>query len=207
MGGANGDADMDRVTLDGESFKYESQWSGILPNMPDEYVGIKIDWHDIGDTTALGVPAPAQDGASQTAMPGNTPMPVVILTPTPPVEDGNRIVLQGTLNEYDYEETIVLQGQPDGNHGMSPDRYSTFWIIVLDEPQTLTIMAGDGDGMITGETYMLWLCNMEGKEAWLQQYAGRYFTFSIDPQMTWWASDSAMPLGAARAYDVKALEP
>ncbi len=46
-------ADINRVTLAGDTLKRELQWTGNIFETPDELTTVSIDWHDIADTSAL----------------------------------------------------------------------------------------------------------------------------------------------------------
>ncbi len=53
-----------RVTLENESLKTESQWSGRMDMIPADLGFVEIEWHDISDTTAL------EGGAAEASQPG-----------------------------------------------------------------------------------------------------------------------------------------
>ena len=40
----------------------------------------------------------------------------------------------------------------------------------------------------------------------LESYDGQHVTFSIDPNNTWWPSDTSLPLGQPRTDDVHILQ-
>ncbi len=170
-----------RVTREDDSLNYEIQWAGTVgedtgvPTLP-------LRWYDASDLSALD---------------GWTP-PADVDTPLP--QDGDRIVLTGTLDEFTYDETVALQGAPDPN-AMWADTSRTYWIILLDEPQTLEIMSGGELAFVTGETSMISVSDPSG----ISQYAGQHIIFSIDPNMTFWPSDTSMPVGSARTNDIHVL--
>lgn len=170
-----------RVTREDESLKYEIQWAGTA----GEDTGITtlpIQWYDASDLSALGSWTPP--AVEDTALP----------------QDGDRLVLTGTLDEFTYDETVALQGVPDPN-AMWADTSRTYWIILLDEPQTLEIMSGGELALVTGETSMIAIHDPSG----IEQYAGQHIIFSIDPHMTFWPSDTSMPVGSARTDDIHVL--
>ena len=197
LSGGTGQTDIYRVTLDGDSLKKESQWFGMMDAVPAELGFIQIEWHEIGDT-----------GALDSWTPGEIPQPEETVPPeaqeetgteTLP-EDGDRLVLTGTLNEYTYEQTVELQGVPDPNAQWA-DTSMTYWIVVLDEPQTIEIMSGSGPELVSSEASLIGILEPVG----LEQYAGQHITFSIDPETSWWQSDTSLPLGAARVKSIKIL--
>ena len=194
MSAGTGMTDIYRVTLDGNALKTEEQWSGMMDSIPAELGFIEIEWHEVGDMVGLESWTPGEAPQPEPAAPAQTgaeaPLP----------EDGDNIVLAGTLNEYTYEQTVELQGVPDPNAGWT-DTSMTYWIVVLDEPQTIEIGEGAGPGYRAGETFMISVLEPAGLEA----YAGQHLIFSIDPETSWWQSDTSLPMGAARARSIKIL--
>lgn len=191
LSSGTGQTDIYRVTLDGDSLKKESQWSGMMDAVPTELDFIEIEWHDITDTAALDSWTPGESKQPET--------PAESGTETLP-EDEDRLVLTGTLNEYSYEQTVELQGVPDPNAQWA-DTSMTYWIVVLDEPQTIEIMSGSGPELVRNETSMICILEPAGLEA----YAGQHLIFSIDPETSWWQSDTSLPLCAARVKSIKIL--
>ena len=122
--------------------------------------------------------------------------------------DGNRIVLTGTVGTYDYDGIITLQGQPDPNASdeslpFNDYRSETYRVIVLDTPQTLSLLCGDYSGDYSShEALMICINYADGME----QYEGQHITFSIDPANTWWPSDTSLPLGQPSTRDIHILD-
>ena len=196
LSAGTGQTDIYRVTLDGDSLKKESQWSGMMDAVPAELGFIQIEWHEIGDTAALDswtpgeIPQPGETSQPET--------PVESGTETLP-EDGDRLVLTGTLNEYSYDDVAAMaENYPasDFERELNP----TYWLIVLDEPQTIEIMSGGGPELVSGEATLIGILEPAG----LEQYAGQHITFSIDPSKTYWPSDVSLPSGP-RTNDVHIL--
>lgn len=73
---------------------------------------------------------------------------------------------------------------------------------MLDPAQSVTARSGDGQGSYSGETMMIDVTYAQG----LEQYDGQHVTFSIDPNNTWWPSDTSLPLGQPRTDDVHILQ-
>ena len=115
--------------------------------------------------------------------------------------DGDRLVLLGTVNTYSGAELLDLQGAQDPNPGQWSETGKTFRVIVLDPGQTVTARNGDGQGSHAGEAMLIDVTNSQG----LEQYNGQSVTFSIDPNDTWWPSDTSLPLGQPRTDDVHIL--
>ena len=186
-----GQGDMYRVTLNGASLREEPQWSGRIDQVPGELTSAAIEWHDISDMSALGgqtgeISQPAEPDASG----GEEPLP----------EDGDRLVLTGTLNEYSYDDVAAMAGNYPANdyeRQLNP----AYWLIELDQPQIIEIMSGGGPELISDEASLIWISDPSG----LEQYAGQHVTFSIDPSATWWPSDVSLPLGEPRTADVHIL--
>ena len=123
--------------------------------------------------------------------------------------DGDRIVLTGTVDTYDYDEMLSLFKRFDAN---SPyyEQYESareffegefYRMIVLDTPQTLRLRTSE-DGYFNGEVLMINIQGIDGME----QYEGRHITFSIDPTTTYWPNDWMVPLGQPLAEDINVLD-
>ena len=117
----------------------------------------------------------------------------------PLTTDGDRIVFTGTINTYTYDEVLALQGVPDPDLGSSQYMAGyTIELIVLDEPQTMTLKTGDGQGYRSGTVSMIGTSGYE-------QYDGQHLIFSIDPSRTYWPSGTDLPLGEPGTDDVRVL--
>lgn len=188
ISGGTGSTDITRITLSNGSLVREKQWSGRMDAIPQELSFIDIPWHDIADTAALDSWTPENgttqpDGSSDSSADNGTEGEL----PT----DGDRIVFTGTIDTYSYEEVIALQGCPDPNAPWS-DPSQTFHLIVLDTPQEMELQSGDPVGAPRSDTVrVISVAYAEG----LEQYDGQHLTFSIDPEATYWPSDTSMPVG------------
>ena len=112
--------------------------------------------------------------------------------------DGDRIVFRGTLKAYSHSEVVALQGQGDPE----PDRGETYYLIVLDAPQTMNLRSGDPtSGLRSGEVHLIDVTYAEG----IAQYVGQSLVFSIDPNRTYWPTDASLPLGEPRTDDIHIL--
>lgn len=112
-------------------------------------------------------------------------------------EDGDRIVVVGTLRQYGYEEMVELQGEPDPN-AASANLNDTYNILVLDTPQRMTLKSGDGMGSWEGEVRMFKIFG--------DPPAMGHHIYSINPERTSWASDTSMPLGQPHTSDIYVLD-
>lgn len=199
ISGGTGSTDITRITLSNGSLVREKQWSGRMDAIPQELSFIDIPWHDIADTAALDSWTPENgttqpDGSSDSSADNGTEGEL----PT----DGDRIVFTGTIDTYSYEEVIALQGCPDPNAPWS-DPCQTFHLIVLDTPQEMELQSGDPVGAPRSDTVrVISVAYAEG----LEQYDGQHLTFSIDPEATYWPSDTSMPVGQPGTRDVHILE-
>ena len=186
-----------RVTLDGTMLQSEAVWEGTLgdgTDTTDTEIGyLEIDWHEIGDPSGLDSWTPPAAVPSQPDT--GEPEPSEAAVPT----DGDRIVFQGTLGAYSYSEVLALQGQADPNPGS--DMGETYYLIVLDTPQTMNLRSGDGLSSRNGEVHLVNVSYVEG----IGQYAGQHLTWSIDPSQTYWPSDTSLPLGEPSTDDVHIL--
>ena len=199
ISGGTGSTDITRITLSNGSLVREKQWSGRMDAIPQELSFIDIPWHDIADTAALDSWTPENgttqpNGSSDSSADNGTEGEL----PT----DGDRIVFTGTIDTYSYEEVVALQGCPDPNAPWS-DPSQTFHLIVLDTPQEMELQSGDPVGAPRSDTVrVISVAYAEG----LEQYDGQHLTFSIDPEATYWPSDTSMPVGQPGTRDVHILE-
>lgn len=186
-----------RITLNGNSLQSATLWEGnvVMDTDPTETeIGrLEIAWHDIADLGGLDswTPDDPQPPAQGTQNPGEPQLPT----------DGNRIVFTGTINTYSYDELIALQGTPDPNAPYS-DTTAVYRLIVPDAPQNMTLRSGDGLSSYESEVRMIDVTEAGG----LSQYDGQHLTFSIDPDKTWWPSDTSLPVGQPHTSDVRVLE-
>ncbi|MCH5209736.1 MAG: sigma-70 family RNA polymerase sigma factor [Oscillospiraceae bacterium] len=198
-GSSQGMAIFYRAVLNGDSLVKTKEWEGNIfqtdPNIPT----VDIDWHDIGDLSALGsLPATSSDSGAagaEAAVPAAAPAAI----PT----DGDRIVLTGTVGLYTYDEVLSLQGISDPNASV-PAQYKSknpIRLIVLDTPQTIEATNGDGDGLRSGVASMIDVSHAGG----LEQYDGQHVIFSIDTNHTGWPSDTSLPLGEPGTSDIHIL--
>lgn len=200
----SGDTAVSRITLAGNSLVQETVWEGTFDQtMPDNLSSsIQIEWHDVSDlsyldswTPGAGIPV-SQPAAPQPA----EPEPDTTALPT----DGNRIVFRGTLNSYSYDEVVELQGSPDPN-GPWSDTSATYWLIMPDPAQSMNLRSGDGIGYREGTVDVINATYAAGLDD-LKQYAGQQMIFSMNPDRTWWPSDTSLPLGKPSTEDVYILQ-
>jgi RNA polymerase sigma factor (sigma-70 family) len=199
-----GATEIRRITLNGGSLSRENQWSGRMDQIPDNLSGTEITWYDISDLSALETqlaPASGSSGSQETLTPSSEPVPE--FTPsgssageTSLPEDGGRIVFTGTLGSYSYDEVLALQGISAPDPGSSHSE--TFWLIVLDQPQTMELRSSDGTR--SKEVSMIKV-NSSG----FSQYDGQHLTFSIDPSNTWWPGDISLPYDQPSTDDIHIL--
>lgn len=200
IAGGTGSTVMTRITLQNGALVREKQWSGRMDAPASEKPDfMDIPWHDISDFSALDSwtpengttqPGDSSDSSSGSGAEGELPT------------DGDRIVFTGTIDTYSYEEVIALQGCPDPNASWS-DPSQTFHLIVLDTPQEMELQSGDPVGAPRSDTVrVISVAYAEG----LEQYDGQHLTFSIDPEATYWPSDTSMPVGQPGTRDVHVLK-
>ncbi len=196
-----GDTSITRVTLEGDALHYDVQWEGRMDMIPDELGPVDIVWNDVGNASALDnwpevvnleePEDPAEPPRDYGTSDGEAALPA----------DGNRIVFCGTINIYSYDEVVKLQGEPDPNSEWA-DTSKTFRLIKLDTPQAMNLRNGDGVGSRESEVDFINVTYAEG----LEQYDGQHLIFSIDPDDTWWPSDTSLPLGRPSTGNVHILQ-
>jgi RNA polymerase sigma factor (sigma-70 family) len=187
----NGSMTISRATLEGDSIHTAVEYEGnIMDTVPDALGFVEIEWHDVGDLTALdswntqesGEVAHSEAAAAEDTLP----------------TDGERIVFTGTIDLYSYEEVVALQGQPDPNAQWT-NKNAVYRLIVLDTPQTMELMGEKN--LRSGEVKLISVDYAEG----LEQYDGQHLIFSIDPYNTYWPGDTSLPLGQPGTRDVHIL--
>ena len=188
-----GATDIYRVTLDGDTLLKEKVYTGIGgfdAELPDEFKYVEIEWHSTGDLSAINRQLSSVDPSSTS--PQQLPPATEIQASTQATlpTDGDRIVLTGTINDYDYNGVIEVQGEPDPNP--STNRTERYVLFVLDKPQVMILEQGDGSGeKVSGVVRMIYI----GPYSNLGQYYGKHVTVSVDPDEMTWPSDTSMPLG------------
>lgn len=197
VSGGTGDTTILRTTLNGDSLSEETQWTGRMDQIP---AGLdsptEIIWYDMNDLTAIDqqISSSAADG---TSVPSVNSAPETAPAQPEILEDGNRIVFSGTINTYSYNDVLALQGIPDPNP--QSGHSESFRLILLDQPQTMELLSGSGDGYRSGEVRMIKVTSD------MSQYEGQHLTFSIDPASTYWPSDTSLPVGEPNTADIHVL--
>jgi len=182
---------MSRIHVQGMQLVWQRQWFGRIDERPGNLVSEEIDWHDTGDRSLLAA------GNNSSLSPGTAAGTGTAQNTLP--TDGNRIVFRGTLGTYTVSEVEVLQGAPDPNRGNGYNDGRTYRLIVLDTPQEMTLQAVDAPrkGLVR---------LIDVSSANLSHSDGDNLIFSIDPSVTWWPSDTSLPLGQPKTRDVHILQ-
>lgn len=187
---SRGSATFYRVTFDNDKFVKTVEWDGnVLQNNPN-IPTVAIEWHDIGDLSALDGRTPAPVTAANTQADAE---------PTALPTDGDRIVLTGTVGTYSYNGVLALQGISDPNPGSSSTKNTPIRLIVLDTPQTLSLQ-----GEETLRSNYVTVIDVSYSDS-MRQYDGQHITFSIDPHNTYWPQDTSLPLGQPGTGDIHIL--
>lgn len=202
----SGEGSIQRTVVEGGSLVTRTLWEGNFfdeTNLPPEEPGeVEIVWYDLTDTAPLDAwtadpdfvpPAPGELSEEQ---PGELPA------------DGDRIVFQGTLGLYYYDEIVRLQGCPDPNasaYGPNirpPYSDTPCRLIVLDTPQRMTLQSGSPEGGMREDEVRLIVVEADLPE----EYNGQHLTFSLDPAEADWPTDVEVPVGQPYAYGIRVLE-
>lgn len=207
LSSGTGDMSVSRVTLENGSINASPEWNGHLgDSVPENLSSESISWNDISNTDALdnwtadidNLPESsdtAEKASEEVVISENNEMPEESTLP----EDDGRIVFQGTINNYSYDQVLTLQGISDPNGGSSTNM--NYQLIVLDTPQVMELRSGGDPGTQSGEVSIIRIHDNEN----LSQYYGQHLTFSIDPNQTYWPSDTSLPLGQPGTSDIKIL--
>ncbi len=198
----------------GEISIYRVQWAdgditvndeydgSIMDDLPASLACSEIQWYAIQTTDGFNnwekdTASMTENTASNSADNDNAPANGGYSDTLP--TDGDRIVLTGTVRILDYDEMIDLQGfDPNGGYPMYGP---TSWtLIILDSPEMITAVNGDGNGQRTGEA---WCINTKDT---IGEYNGQHITFSIDSNNTWFPSGTDLPLGQPSTSDINILQ-
>ena len=192
LSSGTGQTGISRITLEDGTLKTTTEWSGRFDQIPEGMGSEAIDWQDAGDLTALEnwtmpseterTEAPKEQSSEAERQP----------------EDG-KIEFTGTIDTYSYEEVVELQGSPDPNAPWS-DTSAEYRLIVLDTPQEMELQGLDAPR--SGEVRLIDVTYAEG----LEQYDGQHLTFRIDPEKTYWPSDSSLPLGQPSTREIEIVD-
>ena len=140
-----------RVTLEGGSISTSPEWNGRLgDSVPEALNSETINWNDVSNTDALdnwtAVTSNSTEASNNTE---NSSEGTALESSEAPEEaalpeDSGRIVFQGTIDNYSYDQVIALQGTPDPNGGSSTGM--SYHLIVLDTPQVMDLRSGGDPG-------------------------------------------------------------
>ncbi|MBQ2663864.1 MAG: copper amine oxidase N-terminal domain-containing protein [Clostridia bacterium] len=175
---------------DSKPFIYNSR-TYIPLRYISELLGKDVNWD--GETSTIYI---NESDISNDEMPEQAETDTV----NEPITDGERIVLTGTVGAYSFDEVLALQGVTYPNPDPGSEKYKTFYLIVLDTPQTVT--ANNADGELDSRTAKIIDVSYADD---MVQYVGQHITFSIDPHMTGWPSDTSLPLGEPSTRDIHIL--
>ena len=183
-----GAMDVYRITVAGETLKMESTWSGRMDLVPDDMAFKQIEWFEITDSKGL------ESLSSQIGSTGTDALP----------QDGDRLVLTGTVDTITYDEAVELQGYPDYN---AADKGQTWVIVRLDSPQLLEGSQDVSAWKREHSVILIWTrrsSGMEFGEDTLADYIGKHIVFSAGSFSM--ASDTSVPIGVPWAHDIHILE-
>ena len=110
------------------------------------------------------------------------------------LESAGNYVLQGTMYYVSYYDLLSLQGISDPNPGSSYGKDSYYAVLVLDSPQTLSFMAGDGDGTRSGQVSLINITDLADAAG----YNGTRMMVALNPGNYYWPSDVSVPVGEPR---------
>jgi len=188
---------IERITLEGDKLHDEIVYNGHFDDeIPDEFKATEIEWHSTGDLSVID--SMLNKNETQPQVPATNIQPLT--TQAAPLTDGNRIVFRGTINEYSYDEVVALQGEPDPNKNEYTDTSARYVLIVLDKSQVMKLTNGDNLGGLRSDEVRMISTSRE-----FSKYYGQHLTFSIDPEYTYWPSDTSLPLGQPVTSDIHIL--
>ncbi len=182
-----GAMDVYRITVEGDVLKAASVWSGRIDLPADGLAFEEIEWVEITGSTDPEHTNGQTDASGADALP----------------EDGDRLVLTGTVCTMNYDEAVELQGYPDYN---AADKEQTWVIVRLDSPQ---ILKGSQDVSTWEKEYsvvLVWTRRSSGSESGentLSDYIGEHIVFSAGSFSK--ASDTSVPIGIPWAHDIRVL--
>ncbi|MBR5981569.1 MAG: sigma-70 family RNA polymerase sigma factor [Firmicutes bacterium] len=152
----------------------------------------------IAPQDVLPVPEQAEEPVEPEAEePEEEPEEDAVAAWTEAEEAAGRLVFTGEIATYTHDEVVEMQGFPDYN-GFDPNE--TYRIIVLDELQEVTLGAVDGARAGTLRSVSV------RADAGVREALEGGIVFSIDPETTWWPSDTSIPLGQPKTGDIHVME-
>ena len=154
----------------------------------------------IAPQDVMPIPEQAEEPVEVIEEPEEEPEAAAVAAWTEAEEAAGRLVFTGEIATYNYEAVVEMQGYPDYNEAYT-DKTQVYRIIVLDEPQEVTLQAVDGP--YTGTLRFLTIRDEAGVP---EELDGHDIVFSIDPETTWWPSDTSIPLGQPKIRDMHVME-
>lgn len=101
-----------------------------------------------------------------------------------------KVVLEGIIKKMTYQEILELKNDSDPNPEYS-DPNEEFYIFLLAEPQEIAFQSGDGGGSSKRIVEMIKINEVDG----ITKHLGENINLSLDPNKTYWPTDTSLPLG------------
>jgi len=171
-----------------KSVLVELIWSGKKGQEPDSPICETIEWFDITDSAGLESLAGLTVSSETDILP----------------EDGDRLVLAGTVDIITYEEAVELQGYPDYN---AADKGQTWVVVRLDSPQMLEGSQDVSTWKHEHSVILISTTRSSGQkygEDTLTDYVEKHVVFSAGSFSK--ASDTSVPIGVPWAHDIHVLK-
>ena len=207
FGAMRGDMYLSRAVRSGETITLRLEYQGHLDDSdPYRENAREITWYELSDSAGFEKYSETRqsDSAEQDAeVSANTED--ALSKWIAKEEAAGRVVLEGTVNTYTYDEVVALQGQPDPNAQWA-DRSWTYRIIVLDEPQRLS---GHQDIDTVERTVSMILVGLRGSTGYElvpfadipASYDGQHIIFSVSRDLSF-PSGTDLPLGQPITRDI-----
>lgn len=197
-----GDVDVSRILVSGDKLIYEPIGSGSVGQDIAGVTSEDIEWFDITDLTGISAFSISSKSVSEENVEETNEPKVEVEDAFP--EDGDRLVLAGTVEIMNYDEAVELQGYPDYNE---EDPGQTWVIIRLDSPQMLegtqdisTWQAEHSVVLVSNSIRV----SMGLQENVLKDDVGKHIIFSAGSYHK--ASDTSVPIGIPWADDIHVLK-
>ena len=113
-------------------------------------------------------------------------------------KDPGRIVFQGRIKKVSHKGLLRMQKLNRSPNASDYQMYKNkpFYVIKLDRPKSMRL--SHVDGMLRHQVKLIDITNIPG----IGKYVNKRCTFSIKASDTWWPSDSSLPLGEPRTWDI-----
>ena len=111
--------------------------------------------------------------------------------------DAGKMVVSGLVKVFNHDEMVEYQ---DFDPEILPDMGESYVVLILEEPEEITMHSGGGPDYLTRTTNLIKLPDD------MNNYEGQNITISFGSDDGFWQSDVSLPMDAPRMREVKVLK-